>query len=319
MTKLKEFLRFVFDLPLIVWLHWKNLPIEQGRFFHSFNWYVVGISGGKDSTALLLWLKYEHFPKWGISHRKLKCIFNDTGWEADVTYAHVQKINDELHPVVTLTSGETFLELAARKKRFPWAKMRFCTQELKLKPAKAFMNSLSGKILSVNGIRREESKVRSEMSEFGSYMETYHGSAEWRPLLEWKIEDIWLIHKRYNFTRNPLYDMGFERVGCMPCIMSQKKEIRLMAKHFPERITMIRDAENSSQGSRGFSSLFPARTVPDRYCSKTFINKKGNEVKVATIDDVVTWSNTSDNKHGSNFDFHFEDFEETTCQQGVCE
>jgi hypothetical protein len=44
---------------------------------------------------------------------------------------------------------------------------------------------------------------------------------------------------------------------------------------------------------------------------------------VPTVHDVVTWAQTSDHKRGTQFDFHFEDyespFEESSCMAGVCE
>lgn len=296
----------------------------MGKDFQKIDWFVVGISGGKDSTALLLWLKNEFFPKNNISPEKLICTFSDTGNEADETYNHIRLINDTLHPVITLHPELSFYDLAYKKQMFPYKQARFCTQLLKLEPSKEFIQKLVGNILSVNGIRAEESDERKEYNEFGGANETYHGHTEWRPLLEWKIEDVFLIHKKYNFPLNPLYGMGFSRVGCFPCIVyARKNEIRLIANVFPERIDLLREKENNFPNRGGFYQAFPLNKVPQRYRSKEITLKDGSIQKVATIDDVVAWSKTSDRKRTSNYDFHFEDYEEafdeTSCMAGVCE
>jgi len=289
--------------------------------FQKVDWFVVGISGGKDSTALLLWMKKEFLPKHNISPDKLLCIFTDTQNEAPETYNHILKISFEIHPVIWLES-EGFYNLAKRKKRFPSTKARFCTTELKLIPAKNFMDSLEGNILSVNGVRADESRERAELPEFSYVFDSHSGYTTWRPLLDWTLEDVFLIHKRHSFPLNPLYAMGFKRVGCMPCIMSRKSEIRKMVKLMPERIEMLAEAENTSTGKNNFSSFFPRTAIPLRYRTREIESKKG-KLLVGTIYDVVEWSKTTDRKQTSNYDFHYEDyedaFEESSCMAGVCE
>ena len=223
--------------------------------FQEIDWFVAGISGGKDSTALILFLVKEFFPENDIPLEKLICTFADTQNEAEETYNHILKISKELHPVKWLES-EGFYNLAKRKKRFPSTKARFCTTELKLIPSMNFLNSLDGNVLSLSGVRRDESHARKDAPEFSSGLESFHGFPTWRPLVDWTLEDVFLIHKKYNFPLNPLYELGFSRVGCLPCIMSRKKEIRLISKHFPERIEMLAQAERNFPNSGGFSSFF---------------------------------------------------------------
>jgi len=74
--------------------------------------------------------------------------------------------------------------------------------------------------------------------------------------------------------------MDAKRVGCYPCIMCTKGEIKSIIDHSPERIDIIREAEEEIK-----SSLFPPDYIPKRYCSK--IDDKGN--KYPTIDDVVRY------------------------------
>lgn len=301
------------------------MKIETNKF-HEIDYFVAGISGGKDSTALLLYLVKEFLPQNNIPLDNLICTFADTENEAPETYEHIQLISEKIHPVIWLKYDLGFYELAKSKKMFPHKKARFCTQLLKLEPAKRYMNTLEGNILSLSGVRADESLSRSKYTEFAGANETYHGYTEWRPLLKWKIEDVFLIHKKYDFPLNPLYSIGFSRVGCFPCIVyANKKEIRLLATKFPERIDLLREKENSFSDDNGgtrFNQAFPLKKTPERYRSKEVSTKKGI-VKVATIDDVVEWSKTSDRKRGSQFDFHFEDysspFEESSCMAGVCE
>jgi len=50
---------------------------------------IVQFSGGKDSLASLLWVR-NNITKDFIT------VFCDTGWESDITYKHIQDINEKL-------------------------------------------------------------------------------------------------------------------------------------------------------------------------------------------------------------------------------
>lgn len=246
--------------------------------------YHIGISGGKDSTALLLWAVRES----GIPHPQIVASFCDTQNEAACTYEHIWKLNREVFPVTWLES-EGFFNLAKRKKRFPSTKARFCTQELKLKPTKAFLESLSDccdEVIAVSGVRRGESLARAKLSEWGDPMESYFGLKEWRPLIEWTLRDVLAIHERHGISLNPLYSKGAQRVGCFPCVMSNKSEMRAMTQNAPERIDQLREWENEIG-----STFFPPNAVPPRFRSREWVSKDGSrKKKICTIDDVVMWA-----------------------------
>ena len=95
-----------------------------------------------------------------------------------------------------------------------------------------------------------------------------------------------------------MYAKGALRVGCAPCIMSRKSEVRLLARNYPDRIDMIRTAEISISHNKGYASFFSRTKVPDRFRSREIVTKSGEKMKVATIDDVVSWS-----RLGGNLDF----------------
>ncbi len=43
------------------------------------------------------------------------------------------------------------------------------------------------------------------------------------PIIDWTDEDVWEFHRRYQLPHNPLYDMGYKRVGCVGCPMGDNK------------------------------------------------------------------------------------------------
>jgi hypothetical protein len=155
---------------------------------------------------------------------------------------------------------------------------------------------------------------------------------ERKPILDWTIEKVWAVHKKYGIPINPLYFTGRKRVGCRLCCMSNKQDVRITAKTKPEVIDLYRKWEKlvgkkrNKVGSHNYSSFFRATTVPEIQRSKTFTNKKGKTFRVATIDDVVRWSGTLHGGIQGGFDFMFDDepiFEiddaHAPCKSGYCE
>ena len=258
----------------------------------------------------------------GIDRSKIICAFSDTGNEHEWTYEHVRKMDRELHPIKWLKSEFDFYELAYSRKRFPSTKARFCTQVLKIYPSEDYIKELrydGFNVISVSGVRADESEDRSKLGEWdmAGCNVVY---PQWRPLINWKIEDVLEIHARHGFPLNPLYDAGAKRVGCFPCIMSRKAEVRNIALKFPERIDMIRKAEQSFLERYGrYSSFFPRKTVPERFRSMPYVAKDGETVMVATIDDVVRWSMTGKLAKGSYKEDPDENEQGIGCMSGFCE
>lgn len=276
--------------------------------------YHIGVSGGKDSAAVLLWMVYES----GIPLEKLDVTFCDTDNEHDLTYAHIQLLSERVFPIQTILPDLGFFDLAWKKQRFPSRMARFCTEHLKIRPTMRHINGLmtaAQKVVSVSGVRGDESDERALLNEW-DYSNALL-TLQWRPLIKWTIQDVLAIHKKYGIPLNPLYGLGAERVGCYPCINSKKKEIRTIAIHFPDRIDQIRDWEQRFETERGrYSSFFASNTVPPRFRTKEFITKDGVKHMVCTIDDVVKWSMTGHRAKGSYRD---DPPEPISCMSGFCE
>lgn len=281
----------------------------------------LGVSGGKDSTAVMLWLVYEsNWPK-----DKIQITFCDTGNEDPLTYNYLKLLNDTVFPINTLKPEKDFWELAKWKKRFPSRKARFCTQFLKIIPTREHTLELlqeNKNVLLLNGVRSAEGKShnnRGDVPMFG--FDLALGADVFRPILNWTIDDVWAIHMKYidpqdvkaivaddpdmdedmkdrligimehyGIPRNPIYDMGNSRVGCFPCINSRKLEIRAISNYRPNKIDFIEDQENSFPNE--ISTFFAKKTVPPRLRSKPIETKSGEIVNVPTIRDVVKWANT---------------------------
>lgn len=286
--------------------------------------YHMGLSGGKDSTATLLWLVYES----GWPADRIQVTFCDTGNEDPLTYAFLGMLSDKVHPVETIHPERDFWELARWKKRFPSRKAQFCTQWLKIIPTREHILNLlraGYEVLALNGVRAAEDRAdnnRGQVPQFN--FDAGFGCDVFRPILDWSLEDVWEIHRRHlnlddvialidsdpkfsdrnksllierlrehRIPRNPIYDMGASRVGCFPCINSRKAEVRAIAKFRPEKIDFIEGQEEAfTSNPNMISTFFTHKTVPERFRTIPITTTDGEKMMVAGIRDVVKWSKT---------------------------
>ncbi len=264
----------------------------------------LGVSGGKDSTALLLWAIHES----GLPRDSLRATFCDTGNEDPLTYAHIallEKVAEDAGipgGLETIIPPLHFFELALKKKRFPSRKAQFCTIELKIEPTRRWLSDRwaeGHEVVILNGKRVAESKERKRTMKNQPVrgFSDYWGCEEWMPLREWSLAEVLAIHERHSVPLNPLYALGARRVGCWPCINCGKLEIRLVSKHRPEKIDFIAAQEERHHEVNGrFSTFFPAKATTTNFHDRIYIRKKdGKEFGAASIRQVVEWSKT---EHG---------------------
>lgn len=216
----------------------------------TYNW--ICCSGGKDSTALLLWTIEEKLPN-------CRYIYADTKFEHPELYAYLEYLEDRLGVRIERIESEGFIELAKRKGRFPSSVARFCTEHLKIIPMARYIDQAEDHdgdnphMLWV-GIRREESTARSRMPETIYTKVNYpprkvcHQLRN-HPLLDWYTQDVFDIHRRFGIEPNPLYKMGMHRVGCFPCIMARHAELRTIFKRMPEMVDKIEAWEAEVQAA----------------------------------------------------------------------
>lgn len=229
---------------------------------------LVFYSGGKDSQASLIWA-VEQYGK-----DRITAVFCDTGWEHDFTYQHIKEITEKMNvELVTLRSEKylDFVDMSVVKGRFPSTKARFCTEELKSKPAIDYILDHAENFVIIQGIRKDESFSRSKMESqcmyFKYYFQPYGYDKKGKPKFHtYRKKDVFEYCKKYNADilrpifnwtaqqtidyiikadqyPNPLYSLVFSRVGCFPCIMARHHEIHQIIKYFPEKWSELKEAE----------------------------------------------------------------------------
>lgn len=255
-----------------------------------------------------------------------------TRWPAEgIEQSFVDRAVALLHP-----TGVPFLDLCLWKTRFPSSKRRFCTDELKLAPMfQAVQRPIleAGHILaSWQGVRAEESLARSTLSRFQrinpvpySMPKAIRALAEgwrayaYRPLISWSTEDVFAFHRRHGVPHNPLYDHSMGRVGCMPCIMCKKSELRAIAARFPEHIEKVAEWERivsdvSKRGNSTFFNVDDDPTMSGRWVDDDFdwsLDRTGIRAR-------VEWSKTSRGGRQYNL-MALADFGTACSEWGACE
>jgi 3'-phosphoadenosine 5'-phosphosulfate sulfotransferase (PAPS reductase)/FAD synthetase len=229
-------------------------------------------------------------------------------------------------------TGVPFLDLCMLKGRFPSVKSRFCTDELKLVPmfeqVTGPLARAGATIVSWQGVRAEESLARSylqlrqriNLAPYSSRKAVMTEAEGWRcyafrPLINWKVSDVFAFHARHGLAPNPLYSQGMTRVGCMPCIMAKKAELREIAARFPEHIDKIEEWETICAGTAKRSecaTFFGACDDPNYIEGETVTLEKYG------VRNRVNWSRTS--RGGKQFDMGLmADFNTTCSGWGTCE
>jgi 3'-phosphoadenosine 5'-phosphosulfate sulfotransferase (PAPS reductase)/FAD synthetase len=259
--------------------------------------HIVCFSGGKDSTALVLWAK-ENLPEFTT-------VFCDTGWEHPITYAYVEEINQtvlggKLVRVKSEKYPQGMVQLCVERKGIPSTKRRFCTQELKVYPLHAYFESLDDEVTSYQGVRADESASRAAMTE-EQWLDDAGGYWIRRPLLRWTAEQCFAMMAKHEVKPNPLYLLGSSRVGCWPCIMTGLGELKRIIQFFPdlkqrliELERTVTEANPVSETRKWPSTFFKAGTIPARFCSISGLNEQGEMAFVPTAEDVFRYIESVD-------------------------
>lgn len=184
--------------------HLKNLERTAIRFIrqhmHDRPRANVSFSGGKDSTVVL-----ELARRAGIE----EVYYVNTGVEFPETVAFVKECGIE-----TVLHGRDFWS-ELNHYGLPRKDDRWCCERLKLQPVKDWL-AQSGPCVTVQGNRWYESFSRSTLP---PVIENPFDPRQLNisPIRNWRALEVFLYLWWRQVPYNPLYEDGFERVGCWLC------------------------------------------------------------------------------------------------------
>ena len=194
---------------------------------------IVPVSGGKDSQACLK-MAVEEFGADNVMG-----LFCDTKFEHPKTYQHIRNLESLYGEIYIhhISDGDV-LGKCVQRNRFPGGGARHCTNELKIIPTKKFLKYYAERFGDVQvwyGMRMDESSERAKRYEYKdpddlhlphdviSNYPKYLGNLGVRyrlPIVDWYTSEVM---EYLEGEHNPLYDDGFTRVGCFPCLAGGDK------------------------------------------------------------------------------------------------
>lgn len=201
--------------------------------------HVVSVSGGKDSTAMLLRMIEEGM-------RIDLIIFCDTGLEFPEMYDHLALLERNIgRPITRICANHTFEhyltqhEVRVKHKKnshlrnfrgygWPGPLNRWCTKELKHLPRERFLRPLKEKyeIIEYVGLAADEGyRLERESNQQENLR---------HPLVDWGMTEADCLQYCYDrgYTWGGLYRY-FSRVSCWCCPLQPLAELRILYEHFP--------------------------------------------------------------------------------------
>lgn len=195
--------------------------------------WVIGYSGGKDSTATLqlVWYALSELPDWQRMRKQVHVISTDTlvespviaKWvESSLGYiqkeAEAQKLPFKVHRLTPKTSDTFWVNLLGRGYPYPRPTMRWCTNRLKIQPSNDFVTNVVsefGEAILLLGTRKEESSHRAQNMERYEKMRVReylspNGSQQnglvFSPLENWSSKDVWFYLMQYENPWRKLFN-----------------------------------------------------------------------------------------------------------------
>ncbi len=188
----------------------------------------VSFSGGKDSLATLDITR--------SALKNVKVFFANTGIEFPETVEFLRQFcRKNSVELIEVNANEAFWEnlpiFGPPAKDFRW-----CCKVCKLAPINIVMEECTRqgrKCLTIDGKRKYESFSRARISpkEENPFIP---GQVSVFPIRNWRAIEVWLYIYYRKLEYNPLYDLGFERVGCWLCPAELSAEYYRFKELHPE-------------------------------------------------------------------------------------
>lgn len=208
--------------------------------------WVIGYSGGKDSTATLqlVWLALKELPEMVRVRKAVHVISTDTLVESPIIAKWVersleyidkesglQKMPFQTHRLTPRINDTFWVNLLGRGYPYPRTTMRWCTDRLKISPSNDFIKSVVsvyGEAILLLGTRKAESAHRAQnmeryeklrVREYLSPNGSMQNGLVFSPLEKWSDDDVWFFLMQYQnpwgYSNKEL--MNLYRGACEDC------------------------------------------------------------------------------------------------------
>lgn len=218
-----------------------------------FRRHLVAYSGGKDSLVTLDLVAH--------SDVNLEIIFSDTGLEYPETLENIKLIEKKYQKRVIVRKNESW-DFWERFDQFgpPSRNSRWCCKSAKLSPINEIMENSFPKdeqILCYIGKRRYESLGRSREPRV-SKNPWIPKQVTAAPINNWNAFEVFLYIHKQKLTEylNPLYNLGFIRIGCWVCPASSLSDFEIMKESHPTLFTELNQKLLKIQGQQGLPNQF---------------------------------------------------------------
>lgn len=210
-------------------MRWHELALNAGENTR----HLLGISGGKDSAALAVYIK-DNYP---LLSKKMEYFFTDTGAELQEVYDTLDKLEAYLgKEIVRLSSERPFDHwLQMHSNYLPSPRQRWCTKFLKIKPFEAFVKD--DPVISYVGIRADEDRE--------GYISKKNNIKAIFPFVEDGIVRDDVFQMLENSVGVPAYYEWRSRSGCYFCFFQRQDEWLGLKRRHPILFQKAVDMENN--------------------------------------------------------------------------
>lgn len=202
--------------------------------------HILGLSGGKDSTALAIFMRQKY------PHLEIEYFFCDTHKELKETYEYLGRIEDWLGIKIHYLEAERGFDhwLDVYGGVLPSPKMRWCTKQMKIIPLEKWVGD--DEVITYVGIRADENRdgyISTKPTITAKFPFKEHGLV--------KTDIIRLLEE--SGIGMPDYYRWRSRSGCYFCFFQRKYEWVMLAQEHPDLFKKAVEYEQNHRDGRTYT------------------------------------------------------------------
>ena len=221
---------------------------------------IVTYSGGKDSEVLLELARRAEID-FEVQHNHTTADAPETVWHVREKFKQLgaDGIPCTINYPVYKGKRTSMWALIPQEGIPPTRLARYCCAVLKERNGKG--RCIVTGVRWAEGIKRRKNRGILEASRKNTFFDDNEesrkefeacpikGTTTINPIIDWSDNDIWNFARSEHLQMNPLYQCGFNRVGCIGCPMAQQKRRYFEFRRYPKYEQMYRRAFAHMLGS----------------------------------------------------------------------